>query len=111
MFLTALVDAWEQCGVMPSDTPNAFMQAKLNRKHGQAQAIVKITGVLVELLIEKAPHACKGFVVSEHGKKVMCLNTLKAINRMLESTSLWHRKFRGDLEQIGFTFNDAMHAK
>ena len=35
----------------------------------------------------------------------MCLNTLKAMCRMLESASLWHRKFGGDPEQIGFTFN------
>ena len=32
----------EQRVVMSSDTPNAFTQAKLNRKHGQAQAIMKI---------------------------------------------------------------------
>ena len=36
MFLTALVDMWEQRNVMSSDAPNAFAQAKLNRKHGQA---------------------------------------------------------------------------
>ena len=66
---------------------------------------MKIAGVLVELLIEKALHTCKGFVALEHGKKVMHLNTLKAICGMLESALLWHRKFRGDLEQIGFTFN------
>ena len=36
MFLTALMDAWEQQHAMSSDTPNAFAQAKLNRNHGQA---------------------------------------------------------------------------
>ena len=66
---------------------------------------MKIAGVSVQLLIEKAPHMCKGFVALEHGKKAMHLNTLKAIHGMLESTLPWHRKFRGDLEQIGFTFN------
>ena len=36
MFLTALVDMWEQHDVMSSDVPNTFTQAKLNRKKGQA---------------------------------------------------------------------------
>ena len=56
---------------MSADTPNTFTQAKLNRKHRQARVIMKITGVLVEPLIEKALHACKGFVALEHGKKAM----------------------------------------
>ena len=90
---------------MSSDTPNAFAQAKLNRKKGQARVTMKIAGVLVESLIKKAPHTCKGFVALEHGKKVMHLNTLKATHGMPESTSLWHGKFKGDLEQIGFIFN------
>ena len=66
---------------------------------------MKIAGMPVELLIKKAPHIHKGFVALEHGKKVMCLNTLKAIHGMSKSASLWHRKFRQDLEQIGFVCN------
>ena len=78
---------------MSSDTPNAFTQAKLNHKKGQARVTMKITGVLVELLIKKAPHACKGFAVMENGRKVIHLNALKAICGMLESALLWCRKF------------------
>ena len=92
-FSTALMDAWERQDVMSSDTPNAFMQAKLNQKKGQARAMMKITGVLVEPPIEKALHVCKGFAVTENGRKVIYLNALKAIHGMLESASLWHRKF------------------
>ena len=36
MFLTASMDTWKQHNAMSMDTPNAFIQAKLNRKHGQA---------------------------------------------------------------------------
>ena len=104
-FLTALTDAWEQHDAMSSDTPNTFMQAKLKWKSGQARVIMKIAGVLVELLSKKAPHTHKGFVELEHGEKVTHLVTLKAICGMLESALLWHRKFRGDLEMIGFVFN------
>ena len=66
---------------------------------------MKIAGVLVELPMKKAPHTHEGFAVLEHGKKVSHLNTLKAMCGMLESTLLWHRKFRSDLETMGFIFN------
>ena len=78
---------------------------KLNKKEGESRVIVKITGVLVELLVKKAPHAHEGFAVLEHGTKVMHLNTLAAICGMLESASLWCRKLREDSEQQGFKFN------
>ena len=77
-FLTALTDAWERQDTMSSDTPNAFTQAKLNGKLGQSRVIMKIAGVPVEPSMKKAPHMCEGFVASEHGKKVMCPNALKA---------------------------------
>ena len=54
---------------MSLDVPNAFMQAKLNAKCGQARVIMKITGVLVELSMKKAPHTHEGFVALEHGKR------------------------------------------
>ena len=54
---------------MSAGTPNAFTQAKLNRKCGQARVIMKIAGVLVELLMKKEPHTHEGFVVLEHGKR------------------------------------------
>ena len=37
------MDAWEHQDAMSADTPNAFTQAKLNGKHGQARVIMKIT--------------------------------------------------------------------
>ena len=90
---------------MSSDTPNAFAQAKLNGKNGQARVIMKIAGVLTLSLIEKAPHTHEGFVALEHGKKVTHPKILKATCGMSESSLVWHRKFRGDLEMIRFVFN------
>ena len=82
---------------MISNTPNAFVQASLKREKGKARAM--------EPLEKKAPHTHKGFVASEHRQKVMHLNALKTMCRMLESTSLWHQKFQSNLESIGFVFN------
>ena len=64
---------------MSSDAPNTFVQAKLNRKHGQARVIMKIAGVLVEPLMKKAPHTCKGFAVPEemgHLHDQACFETI-----------------------------------
>ena len=74
--------------MVSADTPNAFTQAKLNGKHGQARVIMKIAGVLVEFLTKKAPHIYEGFVAMEHRKKVTHLNVLKAICGTLESAPL-----------------------
>ena len=87
---------------MTADTPNAFTQAKLKREEGKSRVTMKIAGVPVESPMKKALHVCKGFTVTEHGKKVMCLNVLKAIHGMSESASLWHRKSREDSEEQGF---------
>ena len=46
---------WEQRDRMSTDTPNVFVQAKLNWKKGQSQVIMKITGALAEPLMKKAP--------------------------------------------------------
>ena len=62
---------------MTADMPNAFTQAKLKRQEGDSRVIVKIAGVLAELLMKKAPHTHEGFVVIEHGKKAMHLNISK----------------------------------
>ena len=93
IFLTALMDAWERRDVMSSDMPNVFTQAKLNHGKGQARVTMKITGVLVEPLIKKAPHTHEGFAVTENRRKVIHLNVLKAICGMLESALLWCGKF------------------
>ena len=45
-------------------------------------------------------------VVIESRVKVLYLNILREIYGMSEARLLWYRKFRGDLEGIGFKFND-----
>eukprot|EP00980_Cylindrotheca_fusiformis_P007564 scaffold1573_cov71-Cylindrotheca_fusiformis.AAC.2 len=76
------------------------------RKEGEDRVIMKITGVLVDLLVELDPQTYKNFVVFENGKKVVYAAVLKAIYGMLQAALLWYQKFRKDLEGIGFVFND-----
>ena len=89
---------------MSADVPNAFIQAELDRTNNE-KIIMKITGVLVDILVKMAPDKYQGNVVLEHGKKVIYVEILRAIYGMLESALVWYRKFQADLEEAGFVFN------
>jgi len=106
IFITATIDAHEERDVMTADIPNAFIQASLkNLKDGGEKVIMKVTGMLVNLLVKVAPDVYGPFVVFENGRKVLYLQVLKALYGMLQATLLWYKKFRSDLESIGYKFN------
>ena len=108
VFLTAVVDAKEKRDTMSADVPNAFIQALLPKPDvakGEERVIMKITGSLVKILLRLAPDVYNGFVVYEKGKAVIYVVVLRALYGMLISAMLWYKKFRGDLEEIGFEFN------
>jgi hypothetical protein len=69
------------------------------------RVIMKITGVLVDLLVKMSPETYSRFVVYEKGKKVLYVQVIKALYGMLVASLLWYRKFKKDLEGIGFEFN------
>ena len=66
---------------------------------------MKIAGVLVESLIKKAPQTFLGFCGTGTQKEGDTSEHIEGNPWDVRSTSLLCRKFRGDLEQIGFTFN------
>ncbi|MGC9197302.1 MAG: hypothetical protein ACP5IL_17920, partial [Syntrophobacteraceae bacterium] len=72
IMLTAIVDAKEKRDVMTADVPNAFIQAQMpNLDYANERVFMKITGVLVDLLVEMAPEVYKSFVTHEGNKKVV----------------------------------------
>jgi hypothetical protein len=106
IMLTTVIDAKEGRDVMTSDVPNAFIQTNLPEpKAGEERIIMKITGVLVELLCELAPETYGKYVVYEKGVRVLYVQVLKALYGMLVAALLWYRKFKADLEGTGFEFN------
>ena len=55
ILLTSVIDAKERRDIMTADIPNAFIQAHMPKlEKGEDRVIMKITGVLVELLIKLA---------------------------------------------------------
>jgi hypothetical protein len=104
--LTSVIDAHEERDVMTCDIPNAFIQAEMpSTDDGEEKVLMKITGVLVELLVALDPELYNSKIVFENGKKVLYVTILRAIYGMLEAALLWYRKFKKDLEGEGFEFN------
>ncbi|MGC9294940.1 MAG: hypothetical protein ACP5E8_06680, partial [Thermoplasmata archaeon] len=95
IMLTAIVDAKEKRDVMTADVPNAFIQAQMpNLDDANERVFMKITGVLVDLLVEMAPEVYKSFVTHEGNKKVVYVQVLRALYGMLVAALLWYKKFR-----------------
>ncbi len=108
IMITTVIDAKERRDVMSGDVPNAFIQAKIpmKEKDNYERIIMKITGVLVDMLVQLDPESYGRHVVYENGKKVLYVQVIRAIYGMLQAALLWYQKFRSDLEEEGFKFND-----
>ena len=87
--MTATNDTREGRDVMAADVPNAFIQAMMPKlKKGEDRVVTKITGDLVDLLIELDP-TYENSVTIENGKRVLHTIILRAIYGMLESAMLY----------------------
>ena len=53
---------------------------------------MKITGVLVDYLVEIAPEVYADYVVIEKGKRVLYVEVLRALYGMLIAALLWYKK-------------------
>ena len=71
LFLTSVIEAHEGRDVMTADIPNAFIQAEMpEMPPGEDRVTMKITGVLVDMLVELDPILHGPYVVMEQGRKV-----------------------------------------
>ena len=105
LFSTCAIDAYESRDIMCLDIPNAFIQAGIPKREKGDRIVMKIRGQLVEWLVELDPETYRDHVVIENGVKVLYVEILRAIYGMLEAALMWYKKFRTDLEGIGFVFN------
>jgi hypothetical protein len=103
ILLTAAIDAKQKRDVMTADVPNAFVQTEIDR--GGVRIIMKIRGPLVDMLLEIDQTTYQDYVVYENGKKVLYVRMLKALYGMLVSSLLYYKKFKKDIESIGFQIN------
>ena len=105
ILITATIDAKQRRDVMTADIPNAFVQTDVGPAKKGERIIMKIRGQLVDILIEIAPEIYEQYVVYEGKAKVLYVQMLKALYGMLQSSLLYYKKFRKDIEEIGFVVN------
>jgi hypothetical protein len=89
IMLTATIGAKEGRNVMLANVPNAFIQTEMPKpKEGKEHVFMKITGVLVDLLVQMCPEVYGQYVVYEDGKKVLYVQVLRALYGMLVAALL-----------------------
>jgi hypothetical protein len=105
VMITATIDAKQNRDVMTADIPNAFVQVDIDEKEKGERIIMKIRGLLVNMLTELSPETYEKYVVYEGNNKVLYVRMIKALYGMLQSSLLYYKKFRKDIESIGFKLN------
>ena len=102
--LTAVIDAHEGRDVATCDIPNAFIQTENVTDEDGNRTIMKIRGVLVDILCEMDP-AYKPYVYIENGRSVLYMHVVKAIYGLLVSAMLFYKRLVADLTSYGFEIN------
>ena len=69
IFLMCIIDTYEYHDVMSADAPNAFVQAVFPREPDKDRTTMKITGRLVDTLVNTHLETHKNYVVVEKGKQ------------------------------------------
>jgi hypothetical protein len=103
ILITGVLDAKQGRDVMTLDIPNAFVQTEIPER-GE-KIIMKIRGRLVDILVEICPGVYDDYVIYEGKHKVLYVKMLRALYGMLISSVLYYKKFRNDIESIGFEVN------
>ena len=101
VFLTAVVDAWENRKVTVFDVPGAFMQVDLDEL-----VHVHFRGEMVDKLLEIDHELYSSYVTEEKGEKVMYMELLKALYGTLCAARLFWENLQAKLvKDWGFVPN------
>jgi hypothetical protein len=104
VLLSCIIDAEEHRDVVVVDIPNAFVQTRVENK--KDMALIKIRGILVEILVEIAPEAYKSYVSQDKkGNKQLLVQCQNALYRKMVTSILYYRKFVKSLTDISFIIN------
>ncbi len=104
VLLTCIVDAEEERDVAVIDIPNAFIQTRVEDE--KDMAIIKIRGVLVDILVDIAPDVYKSYVTTDKkGMKQLLVQCQNALYGTMVASLLYYRKFTKSLTDIGFEMN------
>ena len=91
--LTSIVDQKEEHDVMSADLPTAFIQTKMSDiENGEEHVIMKITGVLVDLLVKRAPEVYRPYVLFENSIKVLYVQVFISLYGMFIASVKWYKQ-------------------
>jgi hypothetical protein len=104
VLLTCIIEAEEKRDIATIDIPNAFIQTRIPDE--KDMAIIKIRGILVDMLVEIAPDVYKPYVTTDKkGVKQLIVQCLNAIYGTMMAGLMYYTKFCKSLLSVGFIFN------
>jgi hypothetical protein len=99
-----IIDAEEGRDVALIDIPNAFIRTRVEDE--KDMAIIKIRGVLVDILVEIAPDVYKPYATTDKkGVRQLLVQCQNALYGTMVASLLYYRKFTKSLTEIGFEIN------
>jgi hypothetical protein len=103
ILITGVIKVKQGRDVMTLDVPNAFVQTPIPQT-GE-KIIMKIRGSLIDILTEICPGIYDKYITKEGKRDVLYVRMLMALYGMLIASILYYKKFRKDIESIGFEVN------
>ena len=98
------MDAEEKGNVNVIDTPNAFIQTRVDNENKMAS--IKIRGVIVNLLLKIYPELYGHFVATDKkGEKGIIVQCMNAIYITMTNSLLYYKKFLNTLKRTEFQLN------
>ena len=103
--MTRVINAKQKCDIITADIPNVFVQTSI-KKNDEQRIIMKIRGRLADLLVNLDHSTFAGYtVIKDKDESILYVIRNKALYSMLKLTLLYCKKFRKDVESIGFKVN------
>jgi hypothetical protein len=100
LMLTCVIDAIEKRDVATCDIPGAFMQSDMKGK-----VIMKLEGVMAEVITKIDPNKYEKHTVQERGKPVVYVRLTKALYGTLQAALLFWQNLSTQLQEWGFKIN------
>jgi hypothetical protein len=102
--LLFIINAKEGRNAAVIDIPNAFIQMQVEDE--EDMAIIKIRGVLVDILVQIAPDVYKSYVTTDKkGTKQLLVQCQNVLYGTMVASLLYYRKFTKSLTGVGFEIN------
>jgi hypothetical protein len=100
LLLTCVIDAVEKRDVATCDIPGAFMQSDMKGK-----VVMKLEGVMAEVILKIDPKQYTKFVAKENGKDVIYVILKKALYGTVQAALLFWQNLSTELKKWGFEIN------